>query len=345
MAQRLKAVIKKYISLFQQFVEPFFSKSPFLSALYYLLCNRSFQYEQQSLLKGKLYYKKHQGVHEGSSALLRRNIHRLEKGLIMRPRRAVFALDYIAQTVEIFERVGKQKNINEKEYLWATAVLQKYFQVVDTTHPLLSKLVSRFQLLKPHSKQLTQLPYPHTQKQQHAITYDAFFELAKARRSTRWYQGKPVEHEKIEQAVALALQAPSACNRQPFEYVVISQPPLLKKVAAIPGGTAGFSDNIPCLIAVVGDLSYYPMERDRHVIYIDGSLSAMQFMLALETLGLSSCPINWPELHKQDKKISSLLKLPQFKRVVMFIAVGYALNEGYIPYSAKKQQKDVIRYL
>jgi hypothetical protein len=55
------------------------------------------------------------------------------------------------------------------------------------------------------------------------------------------------------------------------------------EVAATAMGTAGFSNNIPALIAVVGDLSAYPAERDRHVIYIDGGLATMQLMLAFET--------------------------------------------------------------
>ncbi|XQF91266.1 nitroreductase family protein [Pseudoalteromonas espejiana] len=100
-------------------------------------------------------------------------------------------------------------------------------------------------------------------------------------------------------------------------------------------GTAGFSGNIPCLIAVVGDLSYYPEARDRHVIYIDGALASMQFMLAVETLGLASCPINWPELHTLDYKVSQLLEIPQYKRVVMFMAVGYPDESGQIAYSEK----------
>jgi len=71
----------------------------------------------------------------------------------------------------------------------------------------------------------------------------------------------------------------------------------------------------------------------------------MQFMLALETLDLASCPINWPELHTLDKRVSKLLGLPEYKRVVMFIAVGYPDDSGYIAYSEKKLPEDVIKRL
>lgn len=41
------------------------------------------------------------------------------------------------------------------------------------------------------------------------------------------------------------------------------------------GGATDFAENLPAMIAIVGDLSAYPYERDRHLIYIDGSLAAM----------------------------------------------------------------------
>jgi nitroreductase len=110
-------------------------------------------------------------------------------------------------------------------------------------------------------------------------------------------------------------------------------------------GTKGFADNVPCTIVVSGDLSYYPTERDRHLIYIDSALAGMQLMLALETLGLSSCPINWPDLEDKEIKISNLLNLPQTIRPTMLIAVGYGANEGKIPYSQKKSANQLINYI
>ena len=44
----------------------------------------------------------------------------------------------------------------------------------------------------------------------------------KERRSTRAYLDKPVARETIEQLLALATQAPSAINLQPWEMVVVS---------------------------------------------------------------------------------------------------------------------------
>ena len=99
------------------------------------------------------------------------------------------------------------------------------------------------------------------------------------------------------------------------------------------------------IIAVVGDLSSYPAERDRHVIYIDGSLVTMQLMLALETLGLSTCAINWPDVENREQKLDKLLNLNKYERTIMLLAVGYADPQGGIPFSQKKNSLDLVKVI
>lgn len=339
--------IKHLIKSFQNIIFPLCSGNGFISSLYFTLFSRDFYYEHKAILQAQLAYKKSRGVHGRSSALLRRNIHRLEKGLIMRPRRKIFAIDYLLETVLVYKEAINNKGFSISEITWAKSVLEEYFSVVDCNHPVIAHVSEiYFQItsekVKPEEKKI---PYLQANKANHNVSYKQLMDLCLARRSTRWFIDESVEDEKINQAVAIASQAPSACNRQPYEFYVIKSQPLLSRLVKLPGGTVGFADNIPCLIAIVGDLSYYPAARDRHVIYIDGSLASMQFMLALETLGLASCPINWPELHALDKKLSKLLNIPQYKRVVMFIAVGYPDESGYIAYSEKKSPEDIIKKL
>jgi nitroreductase len=97
------------------------------------------------------------------------------------------------------------------------------------------------------------------------------------------------------------------------------------------------------LVVLLGDLGCYPEERDRHVPYIDASLAAMQFMLALETLGLASCPINWPDIEGRERVMDRELALPRHLRPVMLIALGYPDPAGGVPFSAKKSSELLLR--
>jgi nitroreductase len=128
----------------------------------------------------------------------------------------------------------------------------------------------------------------------------------------------------------------------PYEFRIFDDPAMVKTVAGIPFGAAGYAHNIPTIIVVVGKLHSYFSPRDRHVIYVDASLAVMPFMMALETLGLSSSPINWPDFEPLERKMQKTLHLEDDERVIMLIAVGYADPEGLVAFSQKKEL-DVFR--
>jgi len=167
-------------------------------------------------------------------------------------------------------------------------------------------------------------------------SYEQMLALAKKRRSVRIYKNKKVPRNKIDKALKIASLSPTACNRQPFKFMIFDEPKLVKEIANIPFGTGGYANNVPMIVVVVGDLSNYFSSRDRHIIYIDASLATMSFMFALETLGLSSVPINWPDFGLLENKMKKRLKLKDYERPVMMIAVGFAKDEGKIPFSQKK---------
>ncbi|WP_462164602.1 nitroreductase family protein [Pseudoalteromonas xiamenensis] len=342
--QKLKTLIIKVIEATQRAVRPFFIATPSLSRLYYLLFDRAFGYEQQAILKAIIQYEARLGMQDCSSSLLRRNIHRLEKGLIMRPRRDIFALDYIEETVLVYSRSVDVGKYEHSDLAWAYSVLQEFFSVTDLEHPIINASFNTFRAVNFKCEGMS-IPYASSKRTKHDVSAKQFKALCKSRRSVRWFEQKKVDKSLLIEALTIATEAPSACNRQAFEFMWIEDEETKQEAVKLPGGTAGFASQIPCLLAVVGDLSAYPFERDRHVIYIDASLASMQFMLACETLGLSTCALNWPELHKLDKRAATLLNLPQHKRIIMFIAVGYALADGGIPFSNKKTAEALLKHV
>jgi nitroreductase len=159
----------------------------------------------------------------------------------------------------------------------------------------------------------------------------------------RWYKDQTVSEDLIVQAVNLAALAPSACNRQPFRFYISSNKQKAVEIAKCAGGTSGWAEGIPCTIAIIGDLSMYPKEKDRHLIYIDSSLAAMQLMLAFETLGLATCAINWPDVKEAENKLKKIVNLRSYERPIMLISVGYPDEQGGIPYSQKKSNRLLIK--
>ncbi len=338
---------KKVKSYFENNLEKV-SNSTFLTFLYYGFINKSFKRELSSTLKGRLHHTRLIKEKKANEYLLTRNIHRIEKGLIMKPRKEIFALDYIDETMDAFLSLLKSNELDKNipKHKWFNDVLNEYFSSI-ISHP---KTDAYKEKLKEFDFTFGNSENPSTpQKRKETlhsnITFEEFSKLSRQRKSVRWFKDKKIPRELIDKAILTAIQAPSACNRQPFEYYVIDSEDLLKKAVEIPMGTKGYSQTIPMFIVVVGDLSAYFSERDRHLIYIDASLANMAFLFALETMGLSSCSINWPDIEEKEIQMKRLLNLKKYQRPIMCIAVGYGDEDGGVPFSEKKSIESIRKYL
>jgi nitroreductase len=334
-------------------IAPICARSKRWSSWYYGFWNPSFRREHHAVLIGRLRFEEMRRRPRASSSLLRRNTHRLEKGLLSQPRRAVFALDYIEETVQGYiaalQEADHSERVADEELQWAKDVLDRYFELAGT-HPLVDRLREAYRRqpadfeAPPPERAPTREPYRRDLSGTPPVAYADLLQLARRRRSVRWFLPRPVPREAIERAVAVAAESPSACNRQPFEFRVFDDPALLRQVADLPAGTAGFSHNFPCVIVVLGRLRNYFDERDRHLIYIDGALATMGFVYAIESQGLSTCCINWPDIPEREEAARALLRLDPDERPVMFIAVGYPDPEGLVAYSQKKPIRQLCRF-
>jgi nitroreductase len=320
------------------------SKNDILIEMYYFITG-SFRREHKGVLKGKINYMKSQNKLFQNIFALRRNIHRIEKGLLMKPRRDVFAEGFIVDTVLNYQSfiVSRSDSISMDQVKWAKEVLEEYFNIVKST-PITSKAKKIFESVGNDEQLKGYVPYKRDYTKKSNINFEELLKLSEFRRSVRWYLPTKVDRNLVDNAIKIANLSPSACNRQPFYFKIIDNEELVRKVAEIPGGTNGYAHNIPMIIAVIGDLSAYFDERDRHVIYIDSSLATMSFVYGLEVQGLSSCIINWPDVKEKEIKMSNALGLKDHEKVVMMISVGYSDTDAKVAYSMKKHIDEIRRY-
>lgn len=268
---------------------------------------------------------------------LRRAIHMLEKGLTMKPRRPVFATGYIQRTIELYvATVGTTGAAELDEVGWMTHVLDDYFEAtLMSENRLIDSARSLYNEHRVIPAAATSGPHPagHKPSENH---FDSVRSLAHGRRSVRWYRSEAVDRRIVDAAVDVAMESPTACNRQPYRFLVFDQPSDVEKVAAVPMGTAGYAHQLSGVIVVVGDLSAFFDERDRHLIYIDSSLASMALIFGLEAQGVSTCCINWPDIPQKDIRMRELIGLKKYERVIMLIAYGYGDEDGLVPFSQKK---------
>ena len=141
------------------------------------------------------------------------------------------------------------------------------------------------------------------------------FDNMYARRSIRRYvDGKQVEKEKIVKLLEAAMAAPSACNIQPWDFVVVTEPEMLKSVkSAVMQGDY----NAPMLIVVCGYAKFIPWDND--VGTVDCAAAIENMLLAAEAMDLGSV---WIGGFDADA-VRNLLGIPADIHPVGIVYFGY----------------------
>ena len=159
-----------------------------------------------------------------------------------------------------------------------------------------------------------------------------FLELAKKRRSTRKYSAKSVPREVIERCLEAARLAPSACNSQPWSFIVVDNGKGRNDLAeaAFSGihSMNTFAKKAPVLIIVVTEQSVYVAKVGGYlkgVQYnlIDVGIACEHLCLAAAEEGVGTCWLGW----FNEKAVKKVLGLPDNKKVDVIISMGYPENE------------------
>ena len=137
--------------------------------------------------------------------------------------------------------------------------------------------------------------------------------------SIRKYEDKPVEKEKILQILKAGMQAPSACNQQPWEfYVVTDKAKILELSKATP--YSGCAAGAPVVIVPVYRKEGLPVQD---MAQIDMSIAQENIWLETDALGLGGVWIGIAPLKDRMALIHDILKLPENVEVFSLFALGY----------------------
>lgn len=140
------------------------------------------------------------------------------------------------------------------------------------------------------------------------------------RRSIRRFETRPVEPEKIERILKAGMQAPSAHNLQPWEFLVITEQEKRDAVSKM-SPWAGMVAKAPVTIIVIGHQENKDMEK-----YLPQDLGACteNILLQIAAEGLGGC---WMGFYPDEDRVNSVRKyfnLPEDRIPFSVIALGYS---------------------
>ena len=175
-----------------------------------------------------------------------------------------------------------------------------------------------------------------------------FLELAQKRRSCRKYSDKPIPREIIERCVEAARFAPSACNSQPWKFIVIDTPEIKEKVAnkAFSGifKMNAFAKKAPVLVLIVRNKSKYASMlggalRGVQFSLVDLGIVGEHFVLQAAEEGLGTCWLGWFD----EKAVKKEMGIPKSKKIDAIISLGYPLEPAG-PERGRRSLPDIMEY-
>ncbi len=148
------------------------------------------------------------------------------------------------------------------------------------------------------------------------------FDAIQRRASVRHYQERAVEPEVLTRVVEAGRLAPTARNLQGVRVVVVSDPDLRRRIAAVAGGQAHVA-SAPVLLILVADEPDYVMTCGHKKAVVDGVIAGSQMVLQATAEGLGTCWI----ARFDEPAVRRLLAVPDTHCVVQIITLGYPARE------------------
>lgn len=208
--------------------------------------------------------------------------------------------------------------------------------------------------------------YPVEEMQQRAA---AFASEMRNRRTVRHFADRPVPRDIIEHCLRAAGTAPNGANRQPWHFVVVSDPAIKTRIregaekeehefyahrapqdwldALAPLGTdqhKPFLETAPYLIAIFAESYAIGPEGERlKNYYVTESVGiATGFLIAgLHYAGLASLthtpsPMGF---------LNEILGRPANERPFLLLVVGYPADDALVPEIGKKKLSEIVTYV
>ncbi|MCF6175720.1 MAG: nitroreductase family protein [Victivallaceae bacterium] len=159
------------------------------------------------------------------------------------------------------------------------------------------------------------------------MKYETLLKLMNSRTSCRCYDEREVPDDLINKCLEAARLAPSACNKQPWRFVVVKDAELRQAICErglLPGLPMPWTKQAPVIIALCTVKSMVvhtiaPLLSGVNYPLVDAGIAGEHLVLAAASLGLGTCWIGW----FREKQVKKILAIPRSTKIVSLFTLGY----------------------
>ena len=328
-------------------------KKNFPKSIWYFLVNLKAELEvMRYYIKNYQNFKKHSfragklKSLEQYRSFITKTLHTVEKGLSHEDMRLGFGNSVVNQLVDVLKSFEKDKfPLDDSAYVNAINSLKHYLiEHEKKDFKLDSKIISFVNERNPSNidNNATLMIERDHALSKSTKSYDIF---CRSRHSVRDFDESDVHLDKIKEAIYLAQFTPSACNRQGWRTLVISDKLKIKEILKFQNGSKGFAHKVNKLVAVCGDRASFAFPREHNQIFIDGGLYAINLLNSLHFVGLATCPMSAALSLQQIKNARQILKMNHEEELIMYIAVGNYKKSFCVPRSTRYFNPNHIRII
>lgn len=177
------------------------------------------------------------------------------------------------------------------------------------------------------------------------------FEAIRTRRSIKAYENRPVEKEEIDKVLEAARLSPSAGNKQPWRFIVVTEPEVKANLRSAKMKLRPPPPKTPpreppkdplhsAPVLIVGCALPSDSFPGTDFWKIDVAIALQNLVLAAWEQGLGTC---WIGVFHEEEEVKKVLGLPKEARVIAMISLGYP-SEKKDPVTDRKPLEAIVRY-
>ena len=227
------------------------------------------------------------------------------------------------QLVNTLFEYKKDFGTEDKIYRLALITLKTYIEKQKGGNESIDEISQAFERLKTEYEAIP-IRYPQVINNQKSPDYSRinYSDFSRGRHSVRHFSKVPVSEDILIEAVKLAYNTPSACNRQGWKPYIIVDEDKKRQVLDNQNGNKGFGEEISSLIVVTFDLRYSNLDRELYQAFVDGGMYTMGLVYALHYYNLATVVLSASLYAKQEDNIREIIGMHDAEVLISFIGVG-----------------------